>query len=183
MINNGLLDALRAIGWPDLPKAIDSTYKKIWLRAIARVQRINGDIGYCLVANNGSSMPKIIRDFSPTGMICKVLSIHPYEDSPRRNIIPNFVNESHILKYFRKTKYKQSEIEALLSKDGKTPEQIKADIKTLNGYIEKVAIEEAQKMADVNRQASELIASTKNKAAKTRTNGRANSTKTERGKK
>lgn len=180
-MNNGLLEALQVIGWPDLPKAIDGTYNKVWLKAIARVQRTNGDIGYCLVANNGENLPRIIRDFSPTGMICRILSIHPYEDKPKRNIVPHFANDAQILKYFKKTSYKQSEIESLLSKEGKTQEQIKADMQTINEYIQKVAIEQSKKMIEVNQQAREAASKsvTKNK----RTYGRANSTKTERGKK
>lgn len=149
MMNNTLETALRVAQLGDLPPAIDDAYKKHWLKAIVKIQRSNGEIGYCLAVNDGNNKPRIIRDFNPTGIIVRVLSVHPYEESTR-NIIPSFRSDEQILNYFRKTDFKREEIESLLSKEGKTSEQIKADRELLNSYITQVAIGQAIRVSNAN---------------------------------
>ena len=80
-MNNGLLDALKEIGWPDIPKAIGANYKKRWIKAIVKVRKYNGLESYCIAVNDGDGKPRIIRDFGPTSIIADVISIHPYVEA------------------------------------------------------------------------------------------------------
>lgn len=100
-MNNGLEEALRVAQIGDLPPEIDKDYKKHWLKAIVKIQRSNGNIGYCLAVNDGNGGANIIRDFNPTGIIVNILSVHPYEEATR-NIIPRFANDAQVIKYLCK---------------------------------------------------------------------------------
>lgn len=155
-MNSGLLEVLKEIGWPDLPPAIDGKYKKKWIKAIARVRKINGQICYCLVVNDGKDNPRIVRDFGPVAIICEMLSIHPYE-ATAANIVPRFVDDEQRLKYLRKMGYNESDIKKLLSTDDKSPEQIDADRKQISEYIEEVAMRQAKMMSDINEDARKRI--------------------------
>ena len=112
-MNNGLEEALRVAQVGDLPPEIDKDYKKHWLKAIVKIQRSNGNIGYCLAVNDGNGGANIIRDFNPTGIIVNVLSVHPYEEATR-NIIPRFANDAQVIKYLCKSDFKRSHVEPVL---------------------------------------------------------------------
>lgn len=155
-MNNGLLDALKEIGWPDLPKAIGEGYKKKWIKAIVKVRKYSGVESYCLAVNDGNDQPRIIRDFGPTAIIAEVLSIHPYE-ATTANIVPRFVSDEQRLKYLRKMGYNEADIKELLSTDNKSPEQVEADRKQINEYIEEVAMRQAKMMSDINEDARKRI--------------------------
>lgn len=155
--NNGLLQALKDIRWADLPKAIDTNYKGTWLKAIVKVRRTNGEESFCLAANDGKGNPRFIRDYVATSIIAEIVSIHPYEEAKSDKLIPTFSSDEQVLKYFRKTKFKRSEIESLLSKDDKTSEQIEVDRARLNEYIEQVAIEQAKRVAEANESINKFV--------------------------
>lgn len=184
-MNNGLEEALRIAQLGDLPPAIDDAYKRHWLKAIVNIQRSNGEIGYCLAVNDGNNKPRIIRDFNPTGIIVRVLSVHPYEESDR-DIVPRFVNNEQILKYLCKYGYQRSELTALITKDGKTAEQINADNELIKGYIRQVANKQVQIKLESDEQARTLAAMAdpkiKERKSKERKYGRTAKPKTERGK-
>lgn len=154
-MNKGLEEALRYAKVADLPPEINDAYKKHWVRAIVKVLRSNGDTGYCLAINDGQNKPKIVRDVAPTGMILRVLSIHPYEDYTR-NIIPRFANDEQVVKYLCKSDFKRSDIEKLISKEDKTQEQIKADRELIKGYIERVANKQAGLLEETKKISREL---------------------------
>lgn len=181
-MNYGLEAALRAAQIIDLPPAIDDKYKKTWIKAIVKVQRNNGDKGYCIGVNNGDNKPRIIRDFYPTGIIIGYLSIHPYEESAR-GIMPHFTSGTQILKYLCKYGYDRAEIERLLATDGKTDEQIKANKSVLKGYVAQVAAKQAQIKSESDEQAKKLVAMSDPKLIeKERKYGKTTPRKTKRGK-
>lgn len=175
MINNTLETALRVAQIGDLPPAIDDTYKKHWLKAIVKIQRSNGEIGYCLAVNDGNNKPRIIRDFNPTGIIVRVLSVHPYEESTR-NIIPFFNTEEQVIKYLCKSDFKREEIIPLVKTEGKTLEQINADNELIKGYIRQVAMKQAQQVEATKQLGREVAAMAdpelKEKRIKAKKNGR-----------
>lgn len=174
-MNNGLLDALKEIGWPDLPPAIGEGYKKTWIKAVVKVRKYSGAESYCLAVNDGNDKPRIIRDFGPTAIIAEILSIHPYEETGK-NIIPRFTSDEQVFRYLTKSDFKAEEIALLLSKDNKSPEQIEADRKQIKGYIEQVAMKQAKIMSDINDHAKKLVEMAdpelKEKKAKTRKYGK-----------
>lgn len=184
-MSNGLLEALKEIGWPDLPKAIGKNYNKKWIKAIVKVRKYSGAESYCLAVNDGNDKPKIIRDFGPTAIIAELLSIHPYEETDK-NIIPRFTSDEQVLRYLTKSDFKAEEIAPLLSKDSKTPEQVEADRAQLKSYIEQVAIKQARFLSDADADAEKLAAMAdpklKEKKAKTRKYGRTAQPKTKRSK-
>ena len=156
-MNNGLEEALRIAQLGDLPLAIDETYKKHWLKAIVKIQRSNGETGYCLAVNDGNNKPRIIRDFNPTGIIIRILSIHPYEET-ERNIMPRFANDEQVVKYLCKNGFKRDEIVYLLKTEGKTDEQVNADKEILKSYIMQVANKQVQIKLESDEQARTLAA-------------------------
>lgn len=156
-MNNGLEEALRVAQVGDLPPEIDKDYKKHWLKAIVKIQRANGYIGYCLAVNDGNGGANIIRDFNPTGIIASILSIHPYEEATH-NIIPRFANDAQVIKYLCKSDFKRSDVEPLLVTEGKTPEQIKADREIVRGYISQVAAKQARALEETKRISREINA-------------------------
>lgn len=184
-MNNGLLDALKEIGWPDLPKAIGEGYKKKWIKAIVKVRKYSGVESYCLAVNDGNDKPRIIRDFGPTAIISEIISIHPYEETGK-NIIPRFTSDEQVFRYLTKSDFKAEEIASLLSKDSKTPEQIEADRAKIKGYIKHVAMQQAKVLSDADADARELASMAdpklKEKKAKTRKYGRTAQPKTKRSK-
>lgn len=184
-MNNGLEEALRVAQVGDLPPEIDKDYKKHWLKAIVKIQRSNGNIGYCLAVNDGNGGANIIRDFNPTGIIVNILSVHPYEEATR-NIIPRFANDAQVIKYLCKSDFKRPDVELLLATEGKTPEQIKADREVVNGYIMQVATKQARELEETKRISREINAMAdpklKEKNIKAKKYGRTATTKTKRSK-
>lgn len=184
-MNNGLEESLRVAQIGDLPPEIDKDYKKHWLKAIVKIQRANGYIGYCLAVNDGNGGANIIRDFNPTGIIVNILSIHPYEEVTR-NIIPRFANDAQVIKYLCKSDFKRSDVEPLLVTEGKTPEQIKADREIVKGYISQVAAKQARALEETKRISREMNAMAdpklKEKNIKAKKYGRTTPTKTKRSK-
>ena len=185
-MNNGLEEALRVAQIGDLPPAIDETYKRHWLKAIVKIQRSNGEIGYCLAVNDGNDKPRIIRDINPTGVIVKILSVHPYEESTR-NIIPFFNTQEQVIKYLCKGDFRRPEIEALLATEGKTPEQINADNEVIKDYIRQVAVKQAQRIEATKQIGREINAMAdpelKEKRIKAKKNGRTATTRKAKGSK
>lgn len=185
-MNNGLEEALRVAQVGDLPPAIDDAYKKHWLKAIVKIQRSNGETGYCLAINDGNNKPRIIRDFNPTGIIVRVLSVHPYEESTR-NIIPFFNTEEQVIKYLCKSDFKREEIIPLIKTEGKTPEQINADNELIKGYIRQVANKQAQQVEATKQLGREIAAMAdpklKEKRIKAKKNGRTATTRKAKGSK
>ena len=147
-MNNGLEMALSVARIADLPPAIDGGYKKHWIKAIVKVQRSNGDTGFCLAVNDGANNPSIIRDFNPTGIIAAVLSVYPYEEA-ERSPIPRFRSDEQIVKYLCKYGYDRAVVLSLLTTDGKTDEQAQND---------KVANKQAQAKSNSDEQAKMLVA-------------------------
>lgn len=169
-MSSGLLDALKAIGWPDLPQPIGAGYKKTWIKAIVKVRKYSGVESYCLAVNDGQGKPRIIRDFGPTAIIAEILSIHPYEEAASHRIIPHFIDDEQRIKYLRKFGHKDAEIAALLSTENKPPEQIEADRAQVNGFIEQAALKQAKALSDIEEESKELraIADPKLKEKKTK---------------
>lgn len=184
-MNVSLETALRVTQLADLPPAIDEKYSKHWMKAIAKVQRSNGDVGYCLAVNNGDDQPKIIRDFNPTGVIIKILSIHPYVGTTRK-IVPHFINDAQIIKYLCKSDFNRADVEPLLATGNKSPEQIKADREVVNGYIAQVAAKQANLLEKTKQIGRELNAMAdpklKEKNIKTKKYGRTANGKNKRSK-
>lgn len=132
--DKSLQESLRYAGVTELPAAATDSN---WMNAIVLVRRITGDHNYC-VAKNENGNARIIRSFGSIGMVSEIEAIYPYA-----SLNPNFVFKSEdddaILTHLTNYGYSYDEVSALLSTEGKTEGQIKADRGTIKLYIDEVA--------------------------------------------
>ena len=126
---SSLIEVLSLSKRSDLGKEWDG--KKLWLKAIIKVQKCDNSINYALADNDGYNSPSITRDFGNMAKIVKILAIYPtyYLSENQR---PNLKNKSDIINYLAAYGCNEAEIEYLLadqSIDGqeKTAEQKKTD--------------------------------------------------------
>lgn len=144
-------ECLSATGLRSLPKAIAEGDGKIWLNAIVLVSK-GGLEEYCLAANDGYGKPKITRDFGACRVVSRIVSVHPTETFGGYDIIPPLKTDKAILTYLTKNAHDTAEIEALLSKEGKSEAQIQADRNTINKYVIDLAMRNARaKLAERER--------------------------------
>ena len=147
--------ALQETGLRALPSKITSGYNKTWLRAIALVTKIGGRKEYCLCDNDGNGRPIIKRDFGACAAIVSIDDLFPYEETEKADI-PVLKTDKQIITYLCKSKYDKAEIEALLSTEGKTKEQIAADRATIDGYIKDLAVGYQKRKSDEVRRVRNL---------------------------
>ena len=136
--------ALQKTGLRELPKALKPSDMQTFLSAIVLTKRINGIESYAYAENDGDGGINIKEDFGPCVRIQSIESIHPVKTIDRK-ILPDLRSDKQIVEYLCKSRYDKNEIEGLLSKDGKTIEQIKEDRAIIKGYISKQAIDFAKR--------------------------------------
>lgn len=148
-------ECLSAVGLRALPKKITAKYDKTWIRAIALVTKIGGRKEYCLCDNDGNNRPIVKRDFGTSATIVSVDEIYPYEEADKTDI-PSLNTDESVIKYLCKSKHNPDEIKALLSTDGKSETQIKADRATIDGYIKDIALGYQKRKADEKRRVQRM---------------------------
>lgn len=134
-----LQTALQKCGLRELPKAIKLEDTRMCMSAIMLTKRVNGTEAYVYAENDGNGNLSIVADYGPCVAIYSIESIHPVKMLDKK-IMPDLRSDKQIIEYLCKSAYDRSEIEPLLSKEGKTAEQIKADRETVRQYIGKVAV-------------------------------------------
>lgn len=167
-----MMECLSATGLRELPPKLDANEKRTWLRAIALCTKVGGIKNYVLCENDGHGHPNIKRDFGYCAAIVFVDFIYPYEFADN-TIVPTFKDDNEIIHYLCKSRYDRSDIESLLSVDGKSPEQIEADRSEINRRINDIAlsaqkskIEEKKRVRAIKEYAEKV------KSEKPKTNGR-----------
>lgn len=151
---DSLQQALQATGLRGLPKASSPTSKEIWLKGIALVSKFKGIKNYCLVDNN-NGRPHLTRDFGPALHIISIDEIYPYEVLDKKNI-PDLRSPEEIVKYLVSNGYQAEEIRNLLSKDGKSSDEVKKDKDIVKNYITIAAIKNAKIMAKERERCEKL---------------------------
>lgn len=144
-----LVEALKAAHISVLPKAIMTEYNKIWVNALCLVTKAGGRQGFCLCENDGNGNCVIKQDFGTCATIIHIDTIFPYVEVDKK-YIPDLRSDKQIIEFLCKSEHRRSDIEALLSKDGKTDEQIKADRATVKEYVNRLALKNA-KMNEIER--------------------------------
>ena len=73
-----------------LPKQYRDDDGRFWIKAIVLVQKLNLEECYCLYSRHGDGYMRLVMDCgSGTGVISKVLSIHPYVYLDMERFFPN----------------------------------------------------------------------------------------------
>lgn len=142
----------------NMPPILDANDKRTWTKAIGLVKKRNGCENYVLLENNGNV--KIKQDFGTIAMIAEILEIRPY-DFVSPQVKPRLQCDADIIKFLKLHKYDESIIAALLSREGKSQEQIEKDHAIVKGYVTAVTIkldnEEKEEYARVQRIAKSRI--------------------------
>lgn len=137
-----LQECLRKTGLRELPEPVaEGDYDRYtFLSAIVLTVRMNGTEAYCVAENDGTGL-SIKHDFGPCSAIREITAVYPLQRLDRR-VVPDLRTDEAIMQYLCKNKFSAEEIAALLSRDGKTDAQIKADRDKIRQYIVKTAVDE-----------------------------------------
>lgn len=139
-----LQEALQDAGMTDLPKEWTPESNSTWISAIVLCTKVGGQQEYVRCVNDGNGKPTVKKDYGRSAAILRYDRIFPTATLDKR-FMPDLRSDKAIITFLDKAGYKPAVIEALLSKDGKTPEQAKADRNTVKEYVTKAAIKMAQK--------------------------------------
>lgn len=138
-----LTECLSATGLRALPKPIAEGENKIWLSGIALVSK-GGLEEYCLVTSDIDGKPSVSRDFGACRAISRIISVHPIECFSGFDVIPPLKNDKSIVTYLCKSRHDPAKIEALLSTEGKSEEQIRSDRAVIDKLIKELAFKNAK---------------------------------------
>lgn len=135
--------ALQDAGLRELGRPFDPQGNALWLTAIARVLKTNGQEEYVKVVNNGDNKPTVVKDYGSCAAIVKVVALYPIDILERR-FRPDLRSPKAVFDFLTKHKYPADKVSALMSKDNKTPEQIAADKEAVNRLVTECAIKNAK---------------------------------------
>ena len=166
-------ECLNKCGLRSLPDALTNSEQARWINAIVLVSK-GGVEEYCIAKNDGNGKPSITHDFGVCRAITFIKNIYPIERLSDNDIIPRFKNDAEIVQYLCKSKYDRSEIELLLSVDGKSPEQIEADRSEINRRINDLALGAQKRKIAERKRVNEIkeFAESNQSQKKTKSNGR-----------
>lgn len=150
-----------------MPQPLKATDSKRWVKAVVKTKTAFG-YGYAM-ADNISSKPSLKRTFGKSAAIISIEEIYPYEFLESR-FMPRFKNDAQIREFLRRNELPEPYIDSLLSKEGKTIEQQKADRATIDNIINDIALGIASKTLVDEEKMREHIAESKKKR-ETRTYG------------
>lgn len=142
--------ALQDFGLRALPKEWKPNSNIIMIDGIAEVLKVGNIREYVKVSYDGHKV-SINRDYGQCLAIVKIEKIYAV-NTVDKSILPDLRSDKQIIQYLCKSVYNVSDIEKLLSKEGKTPEQIKADREVIKGYINDLALKyQKRKLAEEKR--------------------------------
>lgn len=114
---NSRMEALNHAGIHSLPSEWKPSDGTVWVKAIVRVLKVNGQHSYCFADNaDGTGKPRVTRDFGKSVAIADVVGIYPvsYLDGSR---LPDLRKQSDCVDYLVSHGEDRDEIKALLAKD------------------------------------------------------------------
>lgn len=123
--NESLIDALSYCSLRELPEVEDK--ESVWIRAIAKIAKSDGQMYYAYVEKDENLENKIIRDFGPISAIVKVVEYYPF----------SYLKPAFMPKFKGKSK---DERLAYLTRYNKTDEYDGLSLKELDKLILKGAI-------------------------------------------
>lgn len=129
--------ALQDFGLRELPSEWISDGTTTLVDGIALVAKSTGN-EYCKVANVNDKI-SVVRDYGRCSAILRIDKIFAVNTITQTDI-PTFKNDDEIVHYLSKSRYDRAEIEALLSTDNKTSQQIESDRSEINRRINDLAL-------------------------------------------
>lgn len=130
----------------ELPEPLKEGDNRIWVKAVAKVWKCDGSTNYCVVANDGSNNPVVMKDFGNPATIMKYDEIYPTLFL-KDGYMPDLRKQSDCIEYLAKHEYKADEVAAYLSSkdengEAKTDERKKSDRDKVKKCIIKCAIKD-----------------------------------------
>ena len=138
-----LQEALSDAKLTDLPKEWTPDSNVTWITAIVLCTKIGGIHEYVRCVNDGDNRPIVKRDYGKPATIIKYDRIFPIHTLEKR-FMPDLRSDKAIIAFLEKCGYKTEVIEAKLNKEGKSPEDVKADRAVVKTLVTKAAIKLAQ---------------------------------------
>lgn len=139
-----LQSALQDFGIRELPKEWKPESNVVFLNGIALVRKVGGIQEYCRFVNNGFGLPAITKDYGTCAAIVSIDAIYPVEYVEKK-FVPDLRSNKAIIAFLSKNGHNENVISQLLSKDGKSPEQIEKDKAIVKDYINQASIAIAKK--------------------------------------
>lgn len=136
--------ALQEAGLRALPKEWKPESSVVWITAIALVTKVGCRREYVYCHNSGYNLPSVAKDYGACAAIISFDAIYPVEILDKR-FTPDLRSNDAIIKFLAKNGHQASVVASLLSKDGKTPEEIKKDKAIVKSYVNQAAIVLAKK--------------------------------------
>lgn len=133
---------LSDFGLKELPKEWNKA-TTIMVDGIALCTKAGGIKEYCRVVYDGENIV-VKKDYGRSSIITsfdKIYAVHTLD----KKYTPDLRSDKQILGFLVKNGYNESNIIALLAKDGKTPEKIKEDRSKIKELINKEAIKWAKR--------------------------------------
>lgn len=72
------LMVLEATGLPAIPEPIEKKETRVWVKAVARIRKRNGNEGFAIVVNACGGTPRLVKVFDDYG-VSEILDVRPYE--------------------------------------------------------------------------------------------------------
>ena len=169
--DESLYQCLQKTGLRELPDAVtqQDNDKYTYLTAIVLTVRTNGMEAYCVAENDGAGL-SVKHDYGPCAAIREIKAVYPVRKLDR-SVVPDLRNDAEIKQYLCKSLYSTQEIDALLSTDGKSPEQIKSDRDKIFQYVVKASVDfsnrkkqETERVAEVKSYKSRIKKDVKGKS-------------------
>lgn len=118
--------------------------KKVWIQAVVKVTKCDGSSNYAVANNNGNGKPSIIKDFGNMAAIVRIENIYP-SVYLNNGDIPNFRMKKDVASYLVYNGFNEEEVNQLMSSEGKSAEEIKADNENLKSMVYQTEIKKQVK--------------------------------------
>lgn len=168
---NEIFKVLNDIKTADIPEKIGEKYNKVWLKAVVRVRRKNGKIGFCLAENKGTGKPQIVKDYNPCGIIDEVISIHPYEEIDPLKMRPKkkyTYNDESLYRLLVREGMTEEEAEKKMSFEGKNDEEILKSREEIDEWLQGREFLRQKMIVEEERRCREIVEKQEEKTTKKR---------------
>lgn len=147
-----LQEALHDLGLPSLPKETPASAYMNVIEGVALVSKINGAQNYAIVVSDGEGQLYVRKDYGLSAMIRSIDKVYAKSMIDAKSYSPDLRSDKQIMQFLKRRSYEEEEISKLLSKEDKTPEEIKRDRDTIKAYISKECVAIAKEnIAEDNR--------------------------------
>lgn len=111
----------------------------VWIRAIAKVWKVDNSHNFCIVENDGNNNPRIVKGYGNVAAVHKFEALYPYKFLSE-NFLPDLKSRKEIRKFLVANGLDEEYAKELLSVKGKTEEKLAEDNKKVIDYVYRVAI-------------------------------------------